>query len=394
MPALLLWAFLAFTDAWRVNLRAALLGFVAIAAVFAAIAALTRIVTPASPGGFVNAIDAWYTLAVNGREALGITPSDRILPQTRWLRIYEDHPELRTLPADRVGGRKLAILLDEIQTYPHAVAVGGLLEWKKYFLDSRIFENFRNMAARSLVVILALVGLVAVWRGRGERLFGFALACTLAIFASVPFLIGGGIRVQAATIAFTGALCALGLSALAARLGRPYPQEFAVSGRSTLPYLAGALVAATVFLAVIAAGPLRGGSAAAGPAAQCEPAETAPTMRYNAGSALRVAEGGVDARFMLTTIRRAELAARVENTPPGELDRLTREVAAFADAGPRTRKTCHRCIPPCRTAARRPDRGCLRQFGGWPLCRGAHRLRGRPAMRRALRLRLGLRFDI
>ncbi len=334
LPALLLWASLAFDGARRVKLRAALAGLAAIVAVFAANAALTRIVTPTSPGGFVNAIDAWYTLAVNGREALGITPSGQILPQTRWLQIYQDHPELRTLPPDRVGGRKRAIFLDEIRAYPHAFVVGALLEWKEYFLDSKIFESFRNRTARSLVLILALVGLVAAWRGRRDRLVGFALVCNLAIFASVPFLVGGGLRVQAATVAFTALLCSLGLSALAARIGRPYSRDAAVAARPSLPYLAGALAAATLFLAAIAAGPLRGGLVATGAAPRCEPPEIGLTLRYNPGAALRVAGDGAEPLFLLTTIRHAELAARVESTPPGNLDPMTRAVAAFAAAGP------------------------------------------------------------
>jgi hypothetical protein len=101
-----------------------------------------------------------------------------------------------------------------------------------------------------------------------------------------------------------------------------------------LPYFTGALAAACLLLAAMAAGPLRGGLMAARPAAQCEPPEKALTLRYNAGSALRVVEGAVDWRILPTTIRRADLVARVESTPPGSLDHLTRAVARSADAGP------------------------------------------------------------
>ncbi|MGN7613885.1 hypothetical protein ACQZV8_17585 [Magnetococcales bacterium HHB-1] len=211
IPALLLWSAWAFRNQKRFNYKIPLIGLLLISIMFIGNSLIAKRVTPHSGGTFVNAVDSWYPLFINGKEALGLIDSDQLLPHARWVQIYQDYPELKTLPRAEMVARKKEILLQEIQTAPLAGVVGGLLEYKKYLLRGGIFGFVGNKrlwagkAVRWVVFTLTLIGLYGLIRDarRKDPLATFVLAGNIGILLSVPFLYGGGARVYAGTIAFT-----------------------------------------------------------------------------------------------------------------------------------------------------------------------------------------------
>ena len=54
---------------------------------------LTKQISPQSGGSFVNAIDSWYAVIVEGQLLLNQRREDSVIPVTRWVQIYNDHPE-------------------------------------------------------------------------------------------------------------------------------------------------------------------------------------------------------------------------------------------------------------------------------------------------------------
>lgn len=312
LPALLIWAGFAFRGARRFDWRRPILGVVIVLALFAGNRLIAEKVTPSSGGGFVNAVDSWYALFVEGKLALGIVPRDSVVSATPWRQIYRDNPDLETLPRDRMAARKAEILLAEILRYPHAALVGAVLEWNDYLFNMSMVDFVPDHPLRFIILILALIGFVdGLRRMRRDRLAGLLVAVNVGIFLSIPFLVGGGTRVGAATFAFVAMLAVEGVGAVAARFGRPTrvaPGDS--SAPSALVPVAVALVLVPLGFAALAIGPLAGSlRAAAARAPVCAVGETGFVLRYAGGSALTILADGTAAPLQGHAIPRAELLA-------------------------------------------------------------------------------------
>jgi hypothetical protein len=151
----------------------------------------------------------------------------------------------------------------------------------------------------------AAAGLVVVLQDlrSGAHRWGFLAPGLLGIFLSMPVLVDGGDRVQAATVLFNCALAAIGLAALIALLRRATWEEPLAAARST-PLL----VAAGVVVFVCVLGPLllklRSPGRPPGVSWTCEAGEVPMLYRHHAG------EGVALSPMTLEAISRSPLFTR------------------------------------------------------------------------------------
>lgn len=288
LPALAIWAGFAFRGDRRFGWHMPLAGMVAAILLILANGQVARYLTPDSPG-FANAPDSWYATIVLGKAKLGIVDWQSLPREKLWVQIYNDHPEVGPYGQATTAGLKVRIVVEEALRYPHAAALGALLEWNKYLFDTRILEFVEAMWLRGLLMVLLVLGLVDAVRRRRDPIAGFILAANLGIFLSIPFLYGGGARVQAGTVGFTVLLVALGLAAVMRWAGR---QPVSEAGRLPLAAAAALLAMLPPATAVLAIGVHAGRLTTATAAPACAEGERAATGRFVPGSSVQVLQPG------------------------------------------------------------------------------------------------------
>jgi hypothetical protein len=240
LPALLLWA--------AIHLRGGLLArFSAVAAavalalgLFVGNAALTRHVTPQSGGSFVNAINSWYAVIVEGQLILGQRDESGVIRDTLWVQIYKDHPEIERAPMAERPALKLKVLVNALTEHPGAAVVGAVRQIVKYVGPMRIYQFIEVKPLRIVLALLALLGMgrafFEMWRGRSPYYDFFGLTA-LALILSQPFLFGGETRAPAPTVALLAVFPAIGCRTIVdlvrRRTGQPalFPPTGLASGR-------------------------------------------------------------------------------------------------------------------------------------------------------------------
>ncbi len=215
IPALMVWLGYAF---WSNLTKRWLMPVVAVG-IFISLSmangVLTRSVAPTSGGSFANAADIWYATLVEGQLLLGERSEEDVIPVTRWVQIYLDHPELRQLSGRERTTRKMLFFVDAAIQSPVALVVGGLQEVVVYFTEFRMYSFITNKAVRVIFTLLTCLGLFISLRnfkrGVASPVETFLAIGGVAIIASMPFLYGGESRVPAPTVGFLAALAAVGV---------------------------------------------------------------------------------------------------------------------------------------------------------------------------------------
>ncbi|RJR43130.1 MAG: hypothetical protein C4576_14815 [Desulfobacteraceae bacterium] len=251
LPALLIWAFRNMGRSGREKWGISLAACVLFVSVFWANGMVTRIITPTSGGGFVNAMDSWYATIVEGDLALGRRSPDSVLPGTRWVQIYEDNPELRSLRGRAFVEGKQKVFVRALRERPLSAIAGGGVEIRNYLFKKDIFAFIDFKPLRYLFLFCLLLGVgVGLKRARVDKdpVAGMLLWSNLGIVVSQPFLYGGEVRVPAPTVAFTMALVCLGATGAIRRF-----QAREVSGSTGFgaPLLAGLAALGVILLSAM-----------------------------------------------------------------------------------------------------------------------------------------------
>jgi hypothetical protein len=306
LPALLIWLLCNPFELKIPRWRAPALALVVIIGVFAMNSAVSGLVTPNSGGSFVNAADSWYAVFANGREALGVTPSQELTVGQRWTQIYRDHPELKSMTGRDLQDRKLKVLFDQARNHPLAGIVGAWQEIKDYFVLQGILVFVENKLARHIYFLLAaLGGFSLLLKARRDRLAGFILACNIGIFLSLPFLHGGGEgRLFTSTIVFTSALPAFGLLTFT-RVFSSAIRPFDAEHQSSNAHVIGATiaVAGALLLSVFTLSGVFRFDHLERRSEVCAPGEQYLAVHYSSGSSIRVVQDNERVESRLPTIR-------------------------------------------------------------------------------------------
>jgi hypothetical protein len=235
LPALLLWAAVHLRGGLLARLSAAAIGVALALGLFVSNAALSRHVTPQSGGSFVNAINSWYAVIVEGQLILGQRDESSVIRETLWVQIYKDHPEIERAPMAERTALKLKVLVDALKEHPGATAVGAARQIVRYVGPMRIYQFIEVKPLRALLALLALLGMgrafFEMWRGRSPYYDFFGLTA-LALIFSQPFLFGGETRAPAPTVALLAAFPAIGCQTIVdlVRRGVGQPSLFPATG--------------------------------------------------------------------------------------------------------------------------------------------------------------------
>jgi hypothetical protein len=235
LPALLLWAAVHLRGGLLARLSAAAIGVALALGLFVSNAALSRHVTPQSGGSFVNAINSWYAVIVEGQLILGQRDESSVIRETLWVQIYKDHPEIDRAPMAERPALKLKVLVNALKEHPGAAAVGAGRQIIRYVGPMRIYQFIEVRPLRAVLALLALLGMgrafFEMWRGRSPYFDFFGLTA-LALIFSQPFLFGGETRAPAPTVALLAAFPAIGCQTIVdlVRRGIGQPSLFPATG--------------------------------------------------------------------------------------------------------------------------------------------------------------------
>jgi hypothetical protein len=213
LPAVLLWAAVHLRGGLPARLSVVAIGVALALGLFVSNAALTRHVSPQSGGSFSNAVNAWYSVVVEGQLILGQRDERSVIRDTLWVQIYKDHPEIERAPMAERPALKLKALVNTLIEHPGAVAVGAGRQIVRYVGPLRLFQFVEVKPLRAVLALLALLGMARaffeMWRGRSPYYDFFGLAA-LGLILSQPFLFGGETRAPAPTVALLAAFPAIG----------------------------------------------------------------------------------------------------------------------------------------------------------------------------------------
>lgn len=283
-----LWAFL---HIGRSVLRRVLTAATALAiciGVFAANDRLAATVSPTGGGSFVNAVNSWYAVLVEGQLLLDRRDEASVVPEARWTQIFEDHPEILTRPAAERPGLQFRIFLTEVAADPAALAAGMVQEIARYLGLMRLFQFIEVKPLRMLAALLTFIGIArCLWgmtRAR-DPLHDLLGGGAIALILSQPFLYGGETRTPAPTVLFLATLAVVGLTTLLAmRDGAPSAHRKICAQGNNAIAAAFALIAAVSIASAFAWGMgVRGAGISVPSDVDCAPEERRATILANAG---------------------------------------------------------------------------------------------------------------
>lgn len=239
LPLLIIYAGWRWRGTQRFSLRAALYALAAAGSGFAAAAAPAAIF--GAQGGQVlsNFAFTLYGLVSGGYD---------------WNRVYRDFPMLHSLSELDQAREAYRLALAHLAAHPFDTLRGILRRYNDFVFNARWFRLDGIGATRYLLAALGLLGLVHVMQHRRENTEGFILAGALGTFLSVPFVADGGVRVHAATFAFSALLLAFGVHWCASRFGRLPAREYTARNFPAAPAGIAAIACATLIAAPFYAG--------------------------------------------------------------------------------------------------------------------------------------------
>ncbi len=218
LPALLVYAGWRYRGTARFSLRAAALALAAMAAAFSANVFAAEVF--GSRGGQVmsNFSYTLYGLVSGGHD---------------WKHVYRDFPALAAMSESAQAKEVYRLALAHLAQQPLDALRGILLRYNDFVFNARWFRLDGIGGLRYVLAALALAGMVHVLRHRRAASQGFVLAGAVGTLLSVPFVADGGVRVHAATFAFSVSLVIFGLHELAGRFRPVVPRETAGGGAVT-----------------------------------------------------------------------------------------------------------------------------------------------------------------
>lgn len=214
LPALLWWSYWYHPPLLGRRWAMAVAGFLISAGVFLGNQSIAKIVIPTSGGSFANTADLWYGTIVQGQASLGTRKEADLIPVTRWVQIYADHPELGKMPRSEQSAAKFKILVQTAARYPAETVIGGLREIWGYIVDIKVF---RFIEFKPLRIAITLSTYFSVWqcfvamRKKRDPVAALLFSSAVALVLSQPFLFGGETRATAPTVGFLAALAGYGV---------------------------------------------------------------------------------------------------------------------------------------------------------------------------------------
>ena len=267
LPGVLIWSIFFLPPLFGRRWMVAVVGLAITVLVLIGNSTLTKQISPQSGGSFVNAIDSWYAVIVEGQLLLNQRSEDSVIPVTRWVQIYNDHPELTTLPMAERPQKKQEILFAALKNSPAAAIAGSVQEIVRYVGDFLMFRFVEIKPAKILLTFLALVGvssaLISARRVK-DPVGGLLVISSVALLFSQPFLYGGESRVPAPTVGLLAALAGLGWIACSKAVRRRFAKAsdprtlLGRGGEGVFAWVA--LIPMLALVAVIAMGFVAGGT--------------------------------------------------------------------------------------------------------------------------------------
>jgi hypothetical protein len=239
LPALILYAGWQFRGANRFSIKATIWTGAAIGLAFATNAAVIALFGAPGGTGFSNFSYTLYGLVTGGHP---------------WEYIYQNVPTLKSLPEMAQAQEAYRLALAHLAAHPLDAVQGVIRRYNDFIFNALWFRVEGIGALRFLFVTLALVGLFHVIRQRHAPAESFVLVGTIGTFLSVPFIGDGGMRVHAATVAFSAALAGLGANTIAGWFHCPALENRDGSGITPIPII----LAVFILLPMTSATALRG----------------------------------------------------------------------------------------------------------------------------------------
>ena len=187
LPGILIWSVYFLPPLFGRRWMVAVVGLAITVLVLIGNSTLTKQISPQSGGSFVNAINSWYAVIVEGQLLLNQRREDSVIPVTRWVQIYNDHPELTTLPMAERPQKKQEILLAALKNSPAAAIAGSVQEIVRYVGDFLMFRFVEIKPAKIFITFLALVGVSSAWisaRRVKDPVGGLLVSSSLALLFS------------------------------------------------------------------------------------------------------------------------------------------------------------------------------------------------------------------
>jgi hypothetical protein len=239
LPLLILYAGWYFRGSNRFSFKALAWTASAIGFAFATNAALIALFGVHDVAGFSNFSYTLYGLVTGGHP---------------WEYIHQNVPTLRSLPEAAQASEAYRLALAHLVAHPLDAVLGILRRYNDFIFNGRWFRIEGIGGLRFLFVVVALVGLFRAIRYHRAPSESFILVGTIGTLLSAPFIGDGGMRVHAATVAFSAALTGLGANTIAGWCRRPAPESRDGTGIAPVPIV----IAGFVLFFMVSAVSLRG----------------------------------------------------------------------------------------------------------------------------------------
>ncbi len=210
LPALIIWAGFSLSTARKFNWKTGLLSILVVAAGFGVNLIVFNVLSNPDTTPFGNFGSTLYGLSRGGQS---------------WTLIYEEHPEVTSMPARESTEFVYGLALDNIRQHPGDLFKGFLNSYAMFFSLDDYYgslcwfggSNIVGMAARGFLYLLIALGVVLSIRKIKDPTQSMLLAAFAGILLSVTFLPprdSNHMRVYAATFPFFAAMPVIGLSGI------------------------------------------------------------------------------------------------------------------------------------------------------------------------------------
>lgn len=321
LPLLVLWAAWLFRERARLSKPLLGLGLLTVFIGFLLNFALFQLLASRNSVMFSNFSQTLYGLAVGGKG---------------WKQIYEDYPEVGTLPEPESSRRIYELAWLAFRDDPSGLSKGIYQAWAGFFSirDESVFGfisggdlvfydavNTRNRILYTIVrifmYVLSVLGLVECFRARRDANHSLVMVTITGNLLSVPFLPpldAGLMRVYATTIPMLVALPMLGLAFLSRKQKWQTPirkgKIFTHPMAST--YMGIVLVCLTIF------GPIFFKISSHPPQfskIKCLPGERDKYVRISPGSYINIVDDDIIRQTRLPNIRQSDFLASIRDFP-------------------------------------------------------------------------------
>jgi len=220
LPALVIWAGFSFKVVKKFNWKAGLFSVLVVAAGFAVNLLVFNVLSNPDTTPFGNFGSTLYGLSRGGQS---------------WTLIYEEHPEVTSMPVNQSTEFVYRLAMDNIRQHPGDLFKGFLNSYAMFFSLDDYYgslcwfggSNVIGMAARIFLYLLMALGVILSIRKIKDATSSMLLAGFFGILLSVTFLPprdSNHMRVYAATFPFFAAIPVVGLGEIIAMI--PLKKKF------------------------------------------------------------------------------------------------------------------------------------------------------------------------